>query len=231
MDIQGIIETDRQLLAVFNGNHTAFLDQLMATLTAGPTWIPLYIALLYLVIKNNETMAQVAVVIGSVALCFFITEFVTEGLVKPAVARPRPLNDPIWAYEVHVVGERGPADYSFFSAHAANTFGIAMLLSLIIRNRVFTLLMFSWSLVNCYTRLYLGKHYPTDILAGICCGALAATVAWLVYRAAFKRVSANQRFVSSQYTKSGYSLADIDVVSMVLMTSYFFAIVLSLMMH
>ena len=231
MDIQGIIETDRQLLGVFNGNHSAFFDTLMATLTAGPTWIPLYIALLYLVVKNNETITQIMVILCSVALCLFITVFVTEGVVKPMVARPRPLVDPEWGYMWHVVGERKPNDFSFFSAHAANTFGIAVLLSLIIRNKVFTFFMVTWSLVNCYTRLYLAKHYPTDILAGLCFGALAGTLSYIVYRLTYKRFSANQRYVSSQYTKSGYSLTDIDIVAFVLVATYFFAIIFSLMMH
>lgn len=231
MDFSGIADFDRQLLAVFNGNHTAFLDTLMATLTAGPTWIPLYIALLYLVIKNNETMSQVMVILASVALCFFLTEFVTEGIVKPTVGRHRPLNDPVWGFEMHVVGERKPNDFSFFSAHAANTFGIAVLLSLIIRNKVFTFFMVMWSLVNCYTRLYLAKHYPTDILAGLCFGALVGTLSYIVYRLTYKRFSANQRYVSSQYTKSGYSLTDIDIVAFVLVATLFFAIVFSLMMH
>ncbi len=129
MDIQRIIDFDRELLTVFNGNHTAFLDTLMPILTSGLTWIPLYIALLYLVVKNNETITQIMVIVGSVILCLFITEFVTEGVVKPMVARPRPCLDPLWGHQMHVVGERKASGFSFFSAHASNTFGIAVLLS------------------------------------------------------------------------------------------------------
>ncbi len=231
MDIQGIVEFDRQLIAVFNGNHTAFLDTLMATLTAGPTWIPLYITLLYIVVKNNETMTQVAVVVGCVLFCFFLTEFVTEGIVKPLVARPRPCNDPVWGYEMHVVGERDATDYSFFSAHSANTMGIAVMLSLIIRNKVFTWFMITWSLVNAYTRLYLAMHYPTDVFVGLVFGVVAGVVSYLVFKVAFKQISAHQRFVSSQYTKTGYSLADIDIVACVLVATYLFAIIFSLLMH
>ena len=106
-----------------------------------------------------------------------------------------------------------------------------MLLSLIIRNKVFTFFMVTWSLVNCYTRLYLAKHYPTDILAGLCFGALAGTLSYIVYRLTYKRFSANQRYVSSQYTTSGYSRTDIDIVAFVLVATYFFAIIFSLMMH
>ena len=176
MDLQTVIDIDRQILGLVNGAHNAFLDSLMVILTSGLTWIPLYIALLYLVIKNNESMAQIGLIVGCCALCFFITEFVTEGLVKPAVARPRPGNDPEWMYMVHVVNNRRGLDYSFFSAHAANTFGIAVFFCLLVRDTVFSWLMVTWSLVNCYTRLYLAMHYPSDILVGLAFGASVGDV-------------------------------------------------------
>ena len=60
MDLQTIIDIDRQLLGIINGNHNMFLDKLMLTLTSGVTWIPLYVALLYMVVRNKETMGQIA---------------------------------------------------------------------------------------------------------------------------------------------------------------------------
>ena len=128
MDLQTLVEMDRQVLGVFNGAHNMFLDTLMVTLTTGVTWVPLYIALLYMVVKNKETMAQVTLMVVCCALCLMITELVTEGYVKPLVARPRPGSDPEWMNMVHVVNGRRGSDYSFFSAHAANTSGIAVFL-------------------------------------------------------------------------------------------------------
>lgn len=231
MDLQTIIDIDRQLLGVINGNHNMFLDTLMLTLTSGVTWIPLYVALLYLVVKNKETMGQIALIMVCCALCFFLTEFVTEGLVKPAVARPRPGNDPEWMYMVHVVNEKRGLDYSFFSAHAANTFGIAVFFCLLVRNSVFSWMMVTWSLLNCYTRLYLAMHYPSDILVGLAYGAIVGTVVALVYQFIIQLTSPKQRFVSSQYTSTGYSLADVDVVACVLVLTYLAAIIISLTMH
>ena len=231
MDLQTVTEIDRQILSVFNDHHNLFFDTLMLTLTSGATWIPLYIALLYLVIKNNETMAQIGLIMACCALCFFITEFVTEGLVKPAVARPRPGNDPEWMYVVHVVNNHRGRDFSFFSAHAANTFGIAMFFCLLVRNKVFSWLMVTWSLLNCYTRLYLAMHYPSDILVGLAYGALVGTLVYMLFRLVSKRLSLHQRFISSQYTASGYSLSDIDVVACVLVATYILAIIISLTMH
>ena len=231
MDLQTVIETDRQLLGAINGCHSLFFDTLMVTLTSGVTWIPLYIALLYLVVKNNETMGQILLIMGCCALCFFITEFVTEGLVKPIVARPRPGNDPEWMYQVHVVNERRGQDYSFFSAHAANTFGIATFFCLLVRDRVFSWLMVTWSLINCYTRLYLAMHYPSDIAVGLLFGALAGTVVYLIYWVIYRQISPRQYYVSTQYSSSGYLLDDIDIVSAVLAITYIGAIVISLTLH
>ena len=231
MDLQTVIETDRQLLGAINGCHSMFFDTLMATLTSGVTWIPLYIALLYLVVKNNETMGQIFLIMGCCALCFFITEFVTEGLVKPAVARPRPCNDPEWMYQVHIFNDRRATDYSFFSAHAANTFGIATFFCLLVRDRVFSWLMVTWSLVNCYTRLYLAMHYPSDVAVGLLFGALAGTVVYLLYWGIYRQISPRQHYISTQYSSSGYLLEDIDVVSAVLVITYIGAITISLILH
>ena len=228
MDFQQVGEIDRYLLGVVNGAHSLFFDSLMMTLTSGLTWIPLYIALLYLVIKNNDTMTQIFLAIGCCLLCLFITEFVTEGLVKPAVGRLRPGSDPRWMYDWHVVDNLRGRDFSFFSAHAANTMGITMFFCLLVRSRILSWMMVIWSLVNCYTRLYLAMHYPSDILVGLAFGALAGMVAYLVYYLIFRQVSAKQNYISSQYTSTGYSRADVDVVATALVASYVLAIIWSL---
>ena len=231
MNFQAVNEMDRSILGVFNDNHSLFFDTLMVTLTSGVTWVPLYIALLYLVVKNNETIEQIIMVMVGCALCFCMTELVTEGIVKPLVARPRPGSDPEWMHMVHVVHDRRSNNYSFFSAHASNTFGIAMFFCLLVRNRVFSWLMVTWSLVNCYTRLYLAMHYPTDIAVGIAFGAIVGLMAYFLYWTVSKKMKHRQHYVSSQYTATGYNVADVDVVATVLIASYIFAILFALLMQ
>ena len=168
-NLQSLIELDRQLLFLFNGSDSLFLDGLMTTMTSGLTWVPLYIGWLYLVIKNNETFLQVALTVCAALLCVFLADIVAEGIAKPYFERLRPCNDPLIKYSINVVYGVGATDYSFFSGHASNTFSLAIFFSLLVRSKVFNSFMIIWSLLNCYTRLYLGMHYPSDILVGLAC--------------------------------------------------------------
>lgn len=105
---------DRDLLLAMNGSESLFIDNWMMMLTCGFTWIPLYIALLYIVIKNNETMTQILLIVGCSLLCVVLADGVADFIVKPLVGRWRPSNDPIIKYAVQVVDGMRGSDYGFF---------------------------------------------------------------------------------------------------------------------
>lgn len=220
---------DQQLLFWLNGSDSLFTDGVMTTLTAGTTWIPLYIALFYLVLKNNETMAQVLLTIGCAAACVLVTAGITNLVIKPLVARPRPCDDPLIKYAVDVVSGVSAGNYSFFSAHAANTSALVMFLALLIRNRLFIVAMIIWSLLNCYTRLYLGVHYPSDILCGLLFGSLMGFMAYVIYLKVYLKISPQFHYVSSHYSSTGYALDDIDVVVCVMVLTVLYAIIRALL--
>ncbi len=220
---------DQQLLFWLNGSDSLFTDGVMTTLTAGTTWIPLYIALFYLVLKNNETMAQVLLTIGCAAACVLVTAGITNLVIKPLVARPRPCDDPLIKYAVDVVSGVSAGNYSFFSAHAANTSALVMFLALLIRNKLFIVTMIIWSLLNCYTRLYLGVHYPSDILCGLLFGSLMGFMAYVIYLKIYLKISPQFHYVSSHYSSTGYALDDIDVVVCVMVLTVLYAIIRALL--
>ena len=222
-------EIDQQLLFWMNGSDSLFTDGVMTTLTAGTTWIPLYIALFYLVLKNNETMAQVLLTIGCAAVCVLVTAGITNLVIKPLVARPRPCDDPLIKYAVDVVSGVSAGNYSFFSAHAANTSALVMFLALLIRNKLFIVTMIIWSLLNCYTRLYLGVHYPSDIICGLLFGSLMGFIAYVVYLKIYLKISPQFHYVSSHYSSTGYALDDIDVVVCVMVLTVLYAIIRALL--
>ncbi len=215
MTLESIIEFDQQLLLWFNGSDSLFLDRMSDMLTWGFTWTPLFLALFFLVVKNNETMPQIVLVTCCAGLCILLADGMADGIVKPLVARPRPAMDPYLKYLVDVVdGHRG-SGFSFFSAHAANTMSLAVFFSMLVRNRLFTTVMVLWSLLNCWTRLYLGLHYPVDIVCGLLWGIVSGLISYMVYHKFYYKISPKINYISSHYTSSGYSMADIDMVVVV----------------
>lgn len=226
--MQTLIDIDLNILEFFNGSNSLFIDNLAVILTSGLTWIPLYLSLLYVVIKNNETMKQIMLVVGCVILCIILSDGVADFIVKPMVERLRPSHDPSIKFSVHLVdGIRGNL-YSFFSAHASNTFCIAVFFSLLVRNRVFIISMVLWSLINCWTRMYLGLHYPSDIMVGFLWGGVSGAFAYYIYIKSYLHIYKKFNFISSRYTSTGYNQMDTDIVLFVLVITLLFAIIKAL---
>lgn len=230
MDWESLIQLDKEQLLFFNGSESLFLDGLAVALTTATTWIPLYIALFYLVLKNNESMKQILLVVVCAALCVVLAGTVDDTFVKPSVARLRPTHDPQIGMLVDIVdGYRG-GQYGFFSAHAANTFSIAVFFSLLVRNGLLSFMLISWSLINCWTRMYLGVHYPGDILCGLLWGGLSGLVIYYLFYRINRRMATGMRFISTQYTSTGYLLVDIDVVISVLSFTFIYTLIRACLM-
>ena len=219
LDIQTFLANDRLVLSWFNGSNSVFLDGWMSALTSGFTWLALYASLFYLVIKNNETMGQIMLVVGCALACVGLADIMADVIVKPLVERWRPSNDPIFKYDVSVVdGYRGTS-YGFFSAHAANTFSLALFFCMLVRSRVLSVALVLWSFVNCYTRMYLGLHYPSDIVCGLLWGSVCAIGVYYFYLRVSRRMFGEDNYVSTQYTSTGYRLCDVDIVVFVLVST------------
>lgn len=225
MDLQTIVELDRQLLLAVNGSESLYLDMLARCLTSAFTWIPLYIALFFLVLKNNDSVAKIVLIILSAALCVVLAGTVDDTIVKPLVARWRPTHDPQIGALVDVVdGYRG-GRFGFFSAHACNTFSIAMFFSLLVRSRLLTIALIFWSLTNCWTRLYLGVHFPGDILVGLLWGAFVGVLVYLLFTRISRPFSTGMTFISSKFTSAGYQHTDVDIVVAVLVFTYIYSLI------
>jgi undecaprenyl-diphosphatase len=181
-----LLDVDRYILSFFNGSESVFVDGVVTILTSGFTWVLLYLVLFYIVIKNNDTMSQIGITIGCVLLCLLFADGLADGIVKPLVARPRPLNDPFIKHTIDIVAGSYDRQYSFFSAHAANTFSLAIFFSLHFRRKAITVVLVAWSLLNCWTRLYMGMHYPSDIVVGLLWGFCVGGGVWSLFRRRLK---------------------------------------------
>lgn len=224
---QTIENIDEFFITVFNGSNSMFLDEFALLLTNGLTWVPLYVVLIILVLKNNEKFSQIALLLGMVGVTMLLADGMADGIIKPLVCRLRPVNDPSLSGIVTVVNGYHPSGYSFFSAHATNTFALAVFMILIIRNNTFSLFMVAWALINCWTRLYLGAHFMSDIVVGTVWGIIAGFIAYLIYHKLYFKFSPRLHYISSQYTRSGYSLADIDMVLNVIVLTIVVVAILS----
>ncbi len=230
MDFSKIQDMDMQVLSIFNGSDNIMLDQMVQILTSGLTWIPLYVMLFFVVMRNNETMGQIALVVGSAIFCVLFADGLVDGIIKQLAERWRPSNDPTFKYMVQVVDDIRLKGYSFCSAHAANTMSLAVFFSLLIRSKMLTITLVIWSLINCWTRLYLGVHYPSDILCGMIIGIIVGILVYLLYYKIYLRISPKINYISNQYTSTGYDHDDIDKAMVILMLTLVYVVTRSVIM-
>ncbi|HLP05290.1 MAG TPA: phosphatase PAP2 family protein [Paludibacter sp.] len=163
---------DTTLFLFLNGLHCPFFDGIMYAASWKLTWIPFYMSILYLLIRYWKK-DSVWIILALLA-CVVIADNISSGLIKNLVQRPRPSHNDSLNSVIHLVHNYRGGKYGFVSSHASNTLGFALLSALLFRNRVYGLLVIGWALVVGYSRIYLGVHYPFDILGGMLVGALSA---------------------------------------------------------
>mgnify|MGYP002795198586 CR=1 FL=1 len=174
--IEQIKTWDEEIFLWLNSFHADWLDGLMFQLSQTFVWIPFYLILFYFIYKVDSKRSWW--VFGGVALTILIADQVTSGLMKPFFERLRPCHDVRWNGAIHNYGRCGGL-YGFASSHAANTFGLAVFLNLKMRGKLrFLPWLFLWAAVISYTRVYLGVHYPMDVIVGALVGAAAAVLCW-----------------------------------------------------
>lgn len=161
---------DEQLFLIANGHHTAFMDMLMKYNTSSRVWIPFYIALFAGLVykygwkKSLYMLLFIGMAIGA-------ADYICASIIRPAFQQMRPSNpdNPFSQYVTLVNGYRsGP--YGIPSCHASNCFALASSLIIFTRSRWIMIVMPIWALFICYTRLYMGVHYPSDLLVGTAVG-------------------------------------------------------------
>ena len=192
--LEQLLHIDTEILLAINGWHAPWADQLMWIISAKTTWIPLYLLLVGLLVwryrkpamtnvKWLQKVPACVVMIVVIGLAVGIADFIASGILKDLIARPRPTRVPELEGVLHLVNGYKSGRYGFVSSHAANTMAVALLFSLIWRNKIATVGLMLWVAANCYSRMYLGVHYPTDILGGLIVGSLVAVVGyWLLCR-------------------------------------------------
>ncbi len=173
---------DADILLWVNGHYADWLDTIMWLISCQRTWYPLYALLLGFIAWRYRSWRTVLLVVLAFVVAVGLSDWITSGLIKPWVARLRPTHEPALD-PLHLVHGYMGGRYGFCSSHAANTMACALLFSLIWKSRTATVGLMTWVAAVCYSRMYVGAHYPSDIIAGLLIGALlAGWVYWVLHR-------------------------------------------------
>ena len=176
-----LIHIDQEWLLAINGANAPWADTLFWWISQSYVWIPLYAFLIGLLVWKfgwKKAVLYTLMLIAAVGL----SDYISSGIIKHLVCRPRPTHEPALEGLVHIVNGYTGGKYGFVSSHAANTMSLAVLFSLIwkqINNHGWWLLIYV--ALNCYSRMYLGVHYPGDILGGLLVGTLVALLVYWAY--------------------------------------------------
>ncbi|WP_026464553.1 phosphatase PAP2 family protein [Adhaeribacter aquaticus] len=169
--LQYLLNLDKDLFLQINGQHHPFWDVVMVWVSNKFFWIPFYIGLAaFLVYLFRKKSAGLVAIIG---LAIASADLFSSAFLKPYVGRLRPCKDATLEGLINVVDVCG-GKYGFVSSHAANSFALAMILALVLHPKYtwLKILLLIWAVVVSYSRVYLGVHYPGDILGGALLGSM-----------------------------------------------------------
>lgn len=191
--IDSLLDIDTQIFLFFNSLHHPLLDTFMYCFSSRFVWVPLYLATFLMIMHYYGWKAGLILFAFSIA-AVAISDQVCATFIRPSIERLRPANleNPI-SELVHIVNNYRGGSYGFPSCHAANTFAFATLITMALPTRRLMVFLFGWALLNCYSRIYLGVHYPGDLLVGAMIGSIAGVACFYFFRFTIKALLINHR--------------------------------------
>lgn len=174
-----IIALDKELLLFLNGFYNQFWDIFFWMFTSKEVWIPLYVTIAYVIFKNHGLRGIVTMIF--IGILITLCDQISTNIFKEGFERLRPSHDEDLKYLVHLINGKRGGLYGFVSSHATNSFGLAMFTSLLFRNKTYTWIIFLWASLNAYSRIYMGVHFPGDIIGGFLLGLLLGRIVYELY--------------------------------------------------
>lgn len=187
---ENLINLDKKLFLVLNHFASPGVDPVMTFLSGPVPWILFIIGFLILlwVTPVNRFGNRYLLMVGSLILAYAISEQTSVHLFKEVFMRLRPCHEPTLAGQVRLVAHSCGGQFGFVSTHAANSFNLAIFTALLIHRRWFTISVFIWAILVSYSRIYLGVHYPGDIVGGMALGCLIGYGAFFATNQMLKRM-------------------------------------------
>jgi undecaprenyl-diphosphatase len=189
--MNALLNLDQSLFLIINGWHNSFMDPVMFSISSTIVWIPVYLVFLYFVFKTYGKQGWYILLL--VAITIALVDQGTVHLFKNTFQRLRPSHEPSLEGLVHIVNNYKGGDYGFVSSHAANNFALVTFLGFFLRKSYKWLfpVMLAWAALIAYSRMYLGVHYPGDVLCG---GLYGALVGYLVARYGSRWLKIKKRY-------------------------------------
>lgn len=177
---------DVSLFLFINGFHNSLFDQIMLFVSAKFFWIPLYLILLFFIIK--EYKAKALLILVFIFLLILISDQLSVHAFKNVFQRLRPCHSENLQLVVHMVAGCG-GQYGFVSSHAMNSFALAAFVGALLSNyKWIPWMLYGWAGLTIYSRVYLGVHYPGDVIAGAILGMVVGFILFFLYRFAASRI-------------------------------------------
>jgi len=190
--IEALLQLDKELFLLLNGWHLPIIDPVMVFFSGKFTWVPFYLFLLGLIVyrfgwESIRILLMIAVLIS-------LADQISVHWFKFPFERLRPCHEPELEGLIHLVTGNCGGRFGFVSSHAANSFALAGFVSLLLSPfyRWMSALIFTWAFLVSYSRIYLGVHYPGDIIGGAMLGWLISLLVWKLYHLSFKYFCGNK---------------------------------------
>lgn len=185
--VEAILPIERDFFLWLHNSHSPFLDSFMWIFTGKIIWIPLVVALAFLIFYKERWQKSLLLFI-SLILVATLCDQIAASIIKPLFERYRPTHHPDFKEYITVFNNYRGGRYGFISNHACNAFGVSTFLVLLFRYRPLTIAALSWAILNSYTRIYLGVHFLSDILGGMLVGTTIGLLVFVLYQCLRKKI-------------------------------------------
>lgn len=174
---------DKDLFLYLNSKNSPWLDPVMYAISTYTSWALIFVVVMFIMIYKDKYWGKRAAAFLAIGLA---TNSIVNNIIKVIIVRPRPGHTDSISDMVHLLGSND-LSYSFFSAHSSNSICLALFVTLYFRHRYYGVVIFAWAVVVAYSRIYVGRHFPLDVICGILFGFITGSLSYWLYKRYYQK--------------------------------------------